>query len=322
LNLSSFTDESFRDYFIAALALYGVTYIFSFFRTALQTLKAEAKFILLPDSTIRISVPTKMSWKPGQHVFLRFWALPGLHSYSMHPFTICSLPSSGEMVFFIRPHRGFTGRLKKLVETRYGTMAMSIDGPYGNSDTASKLASSDTAILIAGGSGTGYLLPLLQSILQENISTAEVHVTIAVRHSDSAHWIVGELERVLESHTSNRKVKIDIHITGDVSSLQTEEKEISPDDDAEKSALRRAGPVSTGHKSITVIYGKGRPDLKELLRRNTMDALEGTSVSVTSCGPASMGLDVRNACAEAQGRIFQGKGGAGEVWLHCEAFGW
>jgi ferric-chelate reductase len=226
------------------------------------------------------------------------------------------------MVFFIRPHRAFTGRLKKLVETRYGTMAMSIDGPYGNSDTASKLASSDTAILIAGGSGTGYLLPLLQSILQENISTAEVHVTIAVRHSDSAHWIVGELERVLESHTSNRKVKIDIHITDDVSSPQSEEKEISPDDGGEKSALRRAGPVATGHKSITVIYGKGRPDLKELLRRNTMDALEGTSVSVTSCGPASMGLDVRNACAEAQGRIFQGKGGAGEVWLHCEAFGW
>jgi NAD(P)H-flavin reductase len=81
----------------------------------------------------------------------------------------------------------WSGRLKKLAETRYGTMAMRIDGPYGNGDTASKLASSDTAILIAGGSGTGYILPLLQSILQENTSTAEVHITIAVRHSDSAH---------------------------------------------------------------------------------------------------------------------------------------
>jgi ferric-chelate reductase len=190
-------------------------------------------------------------------------------------------------------------------------MTMSIDGPYGNGDTASKLASSDTAILIAGGSGTGYILPLLQSILQENTSTAEVHVTIAVRHSDSAHWIVGELERVLESHPPNRKVKIDNHITDDVSSPQTEEKEISPDDGGEKSALRRAGPVVAGHKSITMIYGKVRPDLKALLRRNMRDALQGTSVSVTSCGPASMGLDVRNMCAEAQGRILQGKGGEG-----------
>ena len=148
------TDQHSRDYFIAALSLYGETYIFAFFRTAIQSLKAEAKFTLLPDSTIRISIPSKMSWKPGQHVFLRFWALPGLHPYSMHPFTICSLPSSGEMVFFVRPHRGFTGRLKKLVETRYGTMAMSIDGPYGNRGTASKLASSDKVHLIAGSSGT------------------------------------------------------------------------------------------------------------------------------------------------------------------------
>jgi len=71
-----------------------------------------------------------------------------------------------------------------------------------------------------------------------------------------------------------------------------------------------------------VIYCKGRPDLKELVRRHTMDVDAGTKVAVTSCGPASMGLDVRNACADAQGRILKGKGGAGEVWLHCEAFGW
>ena len=43
-----------------------------------------------------------------------------------------------------------------------------------------------------------------------------------------------------------------------------------------------------------------------------MDVAEGTRVAVTSCGPASMGLDVRNACADAQGRILKGKGGAGE----------
>jgi NAD(P)H-flavin reductase len=123
----------------------------------------------------------------------------------MHPFTICTLPSSGEMVFFVRPHRGFTARLKKLVETRYGTMAMSIDGPYGNSGTVSKLAASDKVLLIAGGSGTGYLLPLLKSILQDPTSSAEVHVTIAVRKSTSAYWIVDEFERVLGSHNSNRK---------------------------------------------------------------------------------------------------------------------
>jgi predicted ferric reductase len=294
---------------ITALSLYGATYIFAFFRTAIQSLKAEAKFTLLPDSTIQISIPSKMSWKPGQHFFLRFWALPGLHSYSMHPFTICSFPSSGEMVFFVRPHRGFTGRLKKLVETRYETMAMSIDGPYGNRGTASKLASSDKALLIADGSGTGYLLPLLESILQDPTSTAEVQVTIAVRHFTSAHWIVDEFERVLGSHTSNRKVTIDIHITDDAAPPIGETK---TDEESGKTALGNSGPVVSGSGNIAVIYGQGRPDLKELARRHTMDVAEGTRVAVTSCGPASMGLDVRNACADAQGRILKGKGGAGE----------
>ncbi len=255
--LTIVADQICRDYFIAALSLYGATYTFSFFRTALKSLKAEAKLILLPDSTIRISSPTKMSWKAGQHVFLRFWALPGLHSYSMHPFTICSLPPSGEMVFLVRPHEGFTGCLKKLVETRYGTMAMSIDGPYGDTGIAHKISSPDKAFLIAGGSGAGYLLPLLQSILQDPISTAELHVAIAVRHYDSARWIIDELERVLESRTSNRKVQIDIHITDDGSSPQV--ADTSFDEESGKIVSRRAGPAFSVHKSIAVIYGKEDP---------------------------------------------------------------
>jgi hypothetical protein len=160
---------------------------------------------------------------------------------------------------------------------------------------------------------------LLESILQAPTSTAEVHVTIAVRHSSSAHWIVDEFERVLGSHTSNRKVQIDIHITDDAAPTTSE---IKTDKEFGKTALGNSVPVVSGNGNIAVIYGKGRPDLKELVRRHTMDVDAGTKVAVTSCGPASMGFDVRNACADAQGRIIKRKGGAGEVWLHCEAFGW
>jgi NAD(P)H-flavin reductase len=198
-------------------------------------------------------------------------------------------------------------------------MAMSIDGLYGNSSTASKLALSDKALLIAGGSGTRCLLPLLESILQDPTSAAEIHVTIAVRHSATAHWIIDEFERVLGSHTFNRKVQIDIYITDDAAPTTGE---IKTDEESGKIALGNSAPVVSGNGNIAVIYGKGRPDLKELVRRHTMDGAEGTRVAATSCGPASMGLDVRNACADAQGRILKEKGGAREVWLHCEAFGW
>lgn len=79
--------------------MYGATLVFSFLRTSINSLDANARFLILPDGTIRVTIPTKMSWKPGQHVFLRFWAL-GLHAMTMHPFTICSLPSSKKMVFY------------------------------------------------------------------------------------------------------------------------------------------------------------------------------------------------------------------------------
>jgi NAD(P)H-flavin reductase len=197
-------------------------------------------------------------------------------------------------------------------------MAMSIDGPYGNRDTANKLAYYDKALLIAGGSGTGYSLPLLESILGDPTSTAEVHVTIAVRNSTSAHWVVDKFERVLGSHTSNRKVHIDIHITDDAAPTISG---IASDEESGKTALENTAPVVSGNGNVAVVYGKGRPDLKELVRRHTMDVDAGTKVAVTSCGPASMGFDVRNSCADAQGRILRGKGRAGEVWLHCEAFG-
>jgi hypothetical protein len=130
---------------------------------------------------------------------------------------------------------------------------------------------------------------LLESILGDPTSTAEVHVTIAVRNFTSAHWVVDEFERVLGSHTSNRKVQIDIHITDDAAPTTGE---IKTDKESGKTALGNSVPVVSGNGNIAVIYGKGRPDLKELVRRHTMDVAEGTRVAVTSCGPASMGFDL------------------------------
>jgi NAD(P)H-flavin reductase len=134
-------------------------------------------------------------------------------------------------------------------------MAMSIDGPYGNRDTANKLAYYDKTLLIAGGSGTGYSLPLLESILGDPTSTAEVHVTIAVRDSTSVHWVVDEFEPVLGSHIANRKVQVDIHITDDAAPTSGE---IKTDEESGKTALGNSAPVVLGNRKIAVIYGLGQ----------------------------------------------------------------
>jgi NAD(P)H-flavin reductase len=316
-----------RDYFIAALSLYAASLTFSFLRTAFNSLNAEAKFLLLSDSTVRVTLPTKMSWKAGQHAFLKFYASGG-HWYTFHPFTICSLPSSGEMVFYLRPHKGITGALKDMIETKFGTMPMSIDGPYGNRDVASTLATHENVMLIAGGSGTGFLFPIIESLLLGGSNCPDVHMVMAIRNSDSASWIVGALERVIGSKNTAGRVKIHIQITDEGSTpraSRTQSLEISSlsdDNDLEKTATNAAIPVPPSQSGITVVQGQGRPDLKELIRIATQDGAKGTSVGITACGPPSMMLDVRNGCAEAQTMILKGNGGATEVWLHTEAFSW
>jgi hypothetical protein len=232
------------------------------------------------------------------------------------------------MVFYIRPHKGITGALKNTIENKFGTMPMSIDGPYGNRDVASTLATHDKVMLIVGGSGTGFLFPIIESLLLDGSNCPGVHVIVAIKNSDSASWIILALERVIGSKNIAGRVKITIQITDEgstprASRTQSLENSSSFDGiDPEKTGTSATPPIPSSQSGIMVIQGKGRPDLKELIRVATRDATKGISVGVTACGPSSMMLDVRNGCAEAQTRILKGEGGAREVWVPTEAFSW
>jgi len=202
---------------------------------------------------------------------------------------------------------------------------MSIDGPYGNRDVSSTLARHDKVMLIAGGSGTGFLFPIIETLLLDEFNCPDVHVVIAVRDSDSASWIIGTLERVIRSKNIAGRVKIHIQITDERSTPRASSLEASSssgDNDVEKTGTNTTIPVPSSQIGITVVQGKGRPDLKKLIRAVTRDATKWISVGITAGGPSSMMLDVRNGCAEAQSRILKGNGGAREVWLHTEAFSW
>lgn len=315
------------DYFIATLALYLPTLAWGILRTATHSNPGHtASFMLLPDGTLHITIPTPIMWSPGQHVFLRFWTL-GIHALSTHPFTICSLPDSKKMEFFVKPAGGFTARMAKLAE-RGERIPVNIDGPYGDALTVEKLSEKDKAVLIAGGSGAGYLLPFLKSLVRDTMARAtDVKVVIAVRHRDSLDWLHDAIDSILSVQKQNTaRVSVELHITDDIPATTTDTASTSsadairPSSDPEKKGTRtKARSYSaSSQKGIAVIEGRGRPDLKALIKECTM---EGRSVGVAACGPASMMLDVRNACAEAQTGIIAGKIG-GEVWLHTESFSW
>ena len=116
---------------------------------------------------IRITLPNRhISWSAGQHVFL---TLPGISAspFESHPFTIASIREPGDkdhpLVFIIRAMNGFTRHLYNHAASHPGKpVIVLVDGPYGRPPS---LDSFSSVVLLAGGSGVSFTLPLLLGII-------------------------------------------------------------------------------------------------------------------------------------------------------------
>lgn len=151
--------------------IYAICLFYSQLRTYLEYGLHHASISVMPNGILRVSILAKrhMRWKPGQHIFVRFLTL-GLHSLTSHPFTICSLPNQSgtqpELVFFISPRGGLTSRLAMLaVKEPNKSIGVYLDGPYGAISVES-LSKFGKALVIAGGSGAGFTLPLIEDVLR------------------------------------------------------------------------------------------------------------------------------------------------------------
>lgn len=69
-------------------------------------------------------------------------------------------------MFYIRPRGGFTSRLAKIASKQPNvSLPVLLDGPYGGL-IAVTLTKFDRALIIAGGSGAGYTLPLIEDVVR------------------------------------------------------------------------------------------------------------------------------------------------------------
>jgi NAD(P)H-flavin reductase len=106
---------------------------------------------------VRIPVPSRVAWKPGQHAFLRFWGLGVPHAFSSHPWTIASVCTNavdGEriMEFVLRVREGITLRLARMATGKASAPLMVwVDGPYGG--VPGGLDVYDDVLFLGGGSG-------------------------------------------------------------------------------------------------------------------------------------------------------------------------
>ena len=104
---------------------------------------------------VKITMPTKLKWRPGQHFFVRFLGL-GIHAASSHPFTVATLSEQSEgkegavMEIYARVHGGITARLATLAKKgAAGSSRVLLDGPYGGIE--GNLKAYDRVLLLAGG---------------------------------------------------------------------------------------------------------------------------------------------------------------------------
>lgn len=289
---------------------------------------------LLPCGLVRVAVPSKIKWTPGQHVFVRFLT-SDLHLLTAHPFTISSAcDESSEIIFYIKPRGGVTGRLRAMAAKSPGCKKkILMEGPYGGV-SESHMAQFDTILVIAGGSGGGFSLAMVDEALRiTGMGCAEqekkderqnLQVVFSTRDHNMADWYIEEIEtRISKSTTltSNTgfETSVSVHVTDPRSSGLS-----SGSDDDIKDTKIPPEITTTGSFSLNV-HRNARPDLPGLVARTVaMAHTQGTHigkkqrVGVLVCGPASMLNDTRNAAAVAQSRVFGGE--VEELYLHTEAF--
>lgn len=192
----------------------------------------DCTVMILPGNAIKITVPTRLRWRPGQYVYLR---MPGISVLESHPFTIASLctddfPSSyGEkyrdMALVFRPFRGFTRKvlLKGLEKGPYEIYTAFLEGPYGGMQR--EMAAFDDVVFIAGGSGitaiASHLLSLIKKMRDGKAVTKSVRVIWALKSVETMEWFKEEL-RICREFAPPNAVHCHFFLTG----LRPEQQEL------------------------------------------------------------------------------------------------
>ncbi|CAI6334207.1 unnamed protein product [Periconia digitata] len=355
------------DYFIATAAVYVPCYAYSWLRIIFEYgLAQRAQISVEANGFTRITIPSNSSWKPGQHCFLRFSSFGLMPMLSSHPFTICSSPSidpgvPSQLVFYIRHQRGFTAKLyQHALEHPDVSIPVQVDGPYGGINLQ-RFRDSDKLLVIAGGSGAGWILPLVERFLRRdmlrksseknsastntdveaaglekpnpsNINTASprnnpssLRVILATRDADSRTWFLDTVAALVLNYRpspSAEDVHIQVHLTGHA---VEDVKAAHPNHDSQARNSSSDEIESSRPKAADVLDREveGRPYLPAVIAEEAASAADvGADLGVFVCGPEEMQRDVRNAVAGENLKIATGGRKGGGVYLHCEHFSW
>ncbi|TFK76030.1 hypothetical protein BDN72DRAFT_362236 [Pluteus cervinus] len=325
-------DPGYEYYIWPAMVVWGFDRLFRFVRMAWNNRshndRSSAQIELLTEDTIRITFRRRMTWTPGQHAYLTLPTISKIPTEA-HPFSIANIPTPSDdnkdtdVVFLVKARGGFTRHLREHA-ARNGVCKVPayLDGPYG---CAPDLRMYSTVILLAGGSGVTYTLPLLLHLVRARGRKSLVRRIVfiwSVREAEHLQWISKVLTEALSSNPSGLVVEPRVYITGPEYSIP-EVPALSRSADAESIEKGKGEKVEIVETELptysTLRLIHGRPSIRKVLHEEVMEAQGPVSVDVA--GPGGLTHAVRRALRSGFAGPSSVLRGIPPVTLHVETFG-
>ncbi|KAI0594186.1 ferric reductase like transmembrane component [Biscogniauxia sp. FL1348] len=273
-------------------------------------------------ATVPLDKAVRFREKPGSHVYINVphasrpssnpVSLANLvFEFAFNPFTVAAVDEdSGALTLVARRHSGpMTSNLARLANANSADLKvpLSIEGPYGcTAHFLNRVRTDfDRILLVAGGVGSTFIMPLYRAILSDN-PAAKVQMIWAVRTPGDATWPVdGDKNSILDDDN------IQIYLTGSV--LDARNNDTTSTIEGEEIEMNRMS-LDDSRKKYNQIYDKKRPNFQNIVDELFRQGVEDR-VAVVVCGPVDMSRDLR-ACVGVC--VKKGR----RVWWHNESFAW
>ncbi|KAG1870854.1 ferric reductase NAD binding domain-containing protein [Suillus subluteus] len=343
------------DRVIRAVRLVVFNHSYFGFKSGTGTMDAATELLSEDLVRLRLHRPPHFHWSPGQTAYLIMPSVSTL-PFEAHPFTIASFDSSllstaksegqsgsgenyetqvlgssapfwKELVFLVNVHGGFTKKLKE-VAAKKETVKVFVDGPYGPSPD---LGSYDTSVLVAGGSGVSYTLPVFLNIIERvrkgKSSCKRVVFIWSIRGAECVEWIEETLIKAIQLAPPSLTVSIRIFNSGSPSTSQLMEENSSLSNLTEKNRIPEQVVTRRGFLTSSILFSlrevkmeSGRADLDALLKGEV--SMTSGRMSVSVCGSQGIARTVRHALRFPVSGPTSILNGGPSVTLYVESFGY
>ncbi|KAK5135468.1 hypothetical protein LTR08_005256 [Meristemomyces frigidus] len=298
---------------------------------------------LIPGSSlVEVDVPLlktadgryRGKWESGQHAYVSLAGHPFLRTFRSNPFTVASIPTTDNCLKFVaRVLDGNTAKLARSAHDRKATThSISVEGPYGVTTHANRLLGYDRILLVAGGVGATFVVPLYRQLLADlspskgSYRRQRVSFLWVARSRADVMWALpadfrereGFLERVsvcLTASTADQAAAADDPGVGgaqEAGPTAYGEPEDGIELEERKTLLSNEPDERSPTGSDALQVKAGRPNIAHIIDQTfSHGAVE--KVAVIVCGPRKLGQALRK---EVGRYVSRGR----DVWFWDESF--